>query len=194
LQQSDENGGFEDVVVTIPTEARRTIKSKRFAARPYLLEARAGIGTIVGLVGSTMGIDLWGRIVLGGGLGLSTGGLQLGTYVRARPFVFTSRGEMRLHAIGVELGYATGGFTHLPLYDYPVAHWDWVHWIQPGLIYETRSWRGFNLLGGIGVALPVASSGHHCWEDATSTAPCRHDLPVFPTATIALGYAREDFK
>jgi len=188
--QPDEGDEMEDVIVVIPTHARRIITAKRFAALPCLLEGRGGIGTIVGLVGFTAAVDL-GRIVLGGGAGISGGGPQMGAYARVRPLVFMRHASLRLHALGVEVGYSTGGATRfVGLTEGPTAnaHWNWVHWIQPQLSYETRTWNGFSLLAGIGVAVPVARSGYHCLSEPSAT-PCSHALSAMPTLTGALGYA-----
>jgi len=178
---------------SIPTETRELLRSERFAARPVLLEARTGMAALVGPLGATAAFDPWGRVALGGGLGVSPAGLQLGAYVRARPLVFTSRRWLRLHAIGVELGYATGPYRN---YQMPVgdgethsaysASWERVHWLQPQLIYETRSFRGFNLLAGIGVAVPLASAGYRCLDAIRCSL---HGLDTIPSVTFAVGYA-----
>jgi hypothetical protein len=182
-------------VVEVPGQPWRVIDQKGFAARPYLLEARGGFFGIVGLVGITVGADLAGRLLLGGGFGVSAGGFQMAAYMRGRPLVFKGRSTMRLHALGIEVGYSTGGYTAYNVVGSlmgdgaeRVVHWDWVHWVQPQITYETRTWKGFSLLVGGGLAIPVARSGYHCRVD-TAWNPCGRALSTLPSVTVALGYA-----
>jgi hypothetical protein len=156
-----------------------------------MLELRGGAATVVGLVGATVSFDPWSRLTLGGGLGASPAGVQLGAFARVRPLVFMGRRWARLHAIGLELGYSTGPFKDfiLPVDGGSAAStysWDNVQWLQPQLTYETRSYRGFNLLVGAGVAIPVAKHGFHCLDEMQ----CRSSpIGVLPTVTVGVAWA-----
>ncbi len=72
--------------------------------------------------------------------------------------------------------------------DFAEPGWyqDWLHWLQPLLFYQTQSYRGFNLLGGMGIAIPIARSGYRC-EDAVLCG--QNSLSVVPTISAGLGYA-----
>src|SRR3954468_16428474 len=158
-----------------PEEVQRTIRERSFAARPFMLELRTGVSTIVGLFGVTASYDPWSRLCLGAGLGANTSGMQVAAVARLRPLVFVGKRWARLHAVGVELGYSTGPFsdyhpdlgtdhTGSPTTTYS---YDRVHWLQPQIAYETRSYRGFNLLAGIGVAIPLLTQGYRCLDEAS---------------------------
>jgi len=174
-----------------PEEIRRTIRERTFAARPFMLEARGGLSTIVGLLGATASYDPWSRLCLGAGLGGNTSGIQLAAFARLRPLVFMGKRWARLHAVGLELGYSNGAFHE---YTAPGAHggspsaysYDFVHWLQPQITYETRSYRGFNLLAGVGAAIPLASYGYHCLDPSSCNS--NHLGPLL-TMTIGLGWS-----
>jgi hypothetical protein len=176
-----------------PNEARRAVEQRSFAARPVLLELRGGLGTIVGFGGATVSFDPWSRLAIGAGLGASTSGLQLAAFLRVRPLVFIRQRRARLHALGLEIGYSTGPFRDFlapagdglrPAYD--SYSWDRVHWIEPQLTYETRSYRGFNVLCGLGAEIPIATQGYHCTDPAL--CPARR-IAVLPTVTVGIGWA-----
>ena len=177
---------------SIPTQARRALEQRSFAARPVTLELRGGVGTVVGLVGVTVSFDPWSRLALGVGLGANTSGFQLAGFVRVRPLVFLQRRHERLHALGLEVGYSTGPFRDfsLGLADGQSPNgsysWDRVHWIQPQITYETRSYRGFNLLVGVGAAIPIAERGYRCL-DVSLCSPSH--ISAQPTVTVGVGWA-----
>ena len=177
-----------------PEDAQRTIRERSFAARPFMLELRIGVATIVGMFGATASFDPWSHLCLGVGLGANSSGLQVATFARLRPLVFRGRRWARLHAIGLELGYSTGPYS-----DYKpelgadhtgdprtTYSYDRVHWLQPQVTYETRSYRGFNLLAGVGVEIPLSTQGYHCLEERLCAA---NKLGVLPTFTVGLGWA-----
>jgi len=177
-----------------PEDARRTARERSFAARPFMLELRTGVATIVGMFGATASFDPWSRLCLGVGLGVNTSGLQVAAFARLRPLVFTGRRWARLHAIGLELGYSTGPYS-----DYKpelgadhtgdprtTYSYDRVHWLQPQITYETRSYRGFNVLVGVGVEIPLATQGYHCVDERLCA---ENKLGVLPTFTVGLGWA-----
>ncbi len=156
-----------------------------------MLELRAGIATIVGLIGVTASFDPWSRLSLGVGMGANTSGMQLAGFARVRPLVFMAKRWARLHAVGIELGYSTGPFQYsLPPSglgeNVPIADYDRVHWLQPQLTYETRSYRGLNLLAGVGVEIPLASSGYQCRDEKSCGS---NHLGTLPTVTVGLGWA-----
>jgi hypothetical protein len=175
----------------LSTELRQAIDTRRFALRPYLLEGRIGAGNVVGLVGVTAAVDLLGRVVVGAGAGLNVQGLQLGAYVRGRPAVFLNSTGYRLHAVALELGYCAGPYSPWAVLvgdavtPSGIDRWDWAHWIQPSVGWETRSWNGVNAVVAVGYAFPVHSSGYRCVGDY----PCRADLFAIPTISASLGYA-----
>jgi len=177
-----------------PEWARRSIGEQSFAARPIMLELRTGVATVVGLFGATASFDPWSRLCLGAGLGANSSGAQLAAFGRVRPLVFMGKRWARLHAVGLELGYSTGPFSNAfidsradpsggsgPTYSY-----DRVHWLQPQITYETRSYRGFNLLAGIGVEIPLATQGYHCLKEELCA---ENEIGVLPTFTVGLGWA-----
>ena len=98
----------------------------------------------------------------------------------------------RLHAVGLELGYSTGPFSDQTpdLGGHGDPHvtysYDRVHWFQPQLTYETRSYRGFNLLAGIGVEIPLATHGYHSLDEAHRSESA---IGVLPTFTVGVGWA-----
>jgi len=179
-----------------PEPARRSIRERSFAALPVMLELRTGVATIVGLFGATVSFDPWSRLSLGAGLGANTSGMQVAAFARVRPLVFMGKRWARLHAVGLELGYSSGPFKDDSLdlgADHsgssgPTYAYDRVHWLQPQISYETRSYRGFNLLAGIGVEIPLARQGYHCLNE---TLCSERKLGVLPTFTIGLGWALE---
>jgi len=176
-----------------PESIRRTVREQSFAARPFMLELRGGVSTIVGLLGATASFDPWSRLCLGAGLGGNTSGLQVAAFARLRPLIFMGKRWARLHAVGLELGYSTGPYSD-QTFTSGAGHsdssasysYDRVHWLQPQITYETRSYRGFNLLAGAGAAFPLWSKGYQC------LAPSRCDSnqigPLF-TVTVGLGWA-----
>jgi len=173
--------------------SQHSARENSFASRPVMFELRSGLSTIVGLFGGTVSFDPWSRLSLGAGLGTNTSGLQLAGFVRVRPLVFTAQRTARLHAVGVELGYSVGPFS-----DYriptgmgsgePISSYSYerVQWLQPQLSYETRSYHGFNLLAGVGVAIPIEWHGYRC-SDARGCSSNR--VGGLPTATIGIGWA-----
>lgn len=177
-----------------PEQARRSILERSFAARPFMLELRTGVATIVGWFGATGSFDPWSRLSLGAGLGANTSGLQVAAFARVRPLVFTAKRRARLHAVGLELGYSTGPFSDVPL-DLGADHtgsshasysYDRVHWLQPQITYETRSYHGFNVLAGVGVEVPLATQGYHCLDEKLCA---ENKIGVLPTFTVGLGWA-----
>jgi len=175
-----------------PGKVRRSVREHSFAARPVMLELRAGISTIVGLLGATASFDPWSRLALGAGIGANTSGVQLAGFARVRPLVFKAKRRLRLHAVGIELAYSTGPFQDaLPpsgLGEHtPSAAYDRVHWLQPQITYETRSYHGFNLLAGLGVEIPLASRGYHCLDP--SSCDSHHHISTMPTITVGFGWA-----
>jgi hypothetical protein len=177
-----------------PPTLRKQIVDERFRARPMLFEVRTGFATVVGLAGATLSYDVLNRLALGVGFGANTSGLQVAAFARVRPLVFVSKRWTRLHAIGLELAYSTGPFRdytapagepHGALFG-ATSSWDRVSWVQPQLTYETRSYRGFNLLAGVGAEIPVQHSGYHC-IDRLQCSP--NKLTALPTISIGLGWA-----
>ncbi len=176
-----------------PPDVRRTIEERGFAALPVMVELRGGFGTIVGLFGATMSFDPISRLSLGVGFGANTSGAQFAAFARVRPLVFTGKRWARLHAVGLELGYSTGPFRDFiaPAGDGPdeslsTFSYDRVQWLQPQVTYETRSYRGFNVLGGLGVEIPIARRGYECL-DATRCGS--NHLTALPTVTVGIGWA-----
>ncbi|HYQ04638.1 MAG TPA: hypothetical protein VER96_38455 [Polyangiaceae bacterium] len=173
-------------------EARRAVSEHSFALRPVMFELRTGGATIVGLFGATASFDPWSRLSLGGGFGVNSAGVQVAGFARLRPLVFMGHRRARLHAVGVELGYSTGAYQDYTLDSlygigsYLTYRYDRVHWLQPQLTYETRSYRGFNVLGGVGVALPVAKQGYHCLDQSYCG---QTHISVLPTFTLGVGWA-----
>lgn len=175
----------------LPNEARRLVAERTFAARPMALELRTGLATIVGLLGPTVSFDPWSRMSLGAGVGINTSGLQFAGFARFRPLVFMAQRTARLHAVGVELGYSVGPFEdhQNPLSESgPVStfSYDRVQWLQPQVTYETRSFKGFNLLAGLGVAIPVKTTGYHCLDEPGCNM---NHIGGITTVTFAIGYA-----
>jgi hypothetical protein len=174
----------------VPPAIREAIQERRFAARPVVMEARFGTGTLVGVMGVTASYNPWSFLGLGVGAGLDTGGGQLAAMISIRPVTFVSQRWARLHAIGIELGYSTGPYNDWELGgdggSGATYRWDHVHWAQPLLFYQTQSYRGFNLLAGVGAAIPFAKSGYHCIDTELCGGP--HINGAF-TATAGLGYA-----
>jgi len=151
------------------------------------------VSTIVGLVGATVSFDPWSRLSLGAGLGANTSGVQLAAFARARPLVFVAKRTARLHAVGVELGYSVGPFSDYRVptgmgSEEPVSTFSYerVQWLQPQLTYETRSYHGFNLLAGVGVAIPIEWHGYQCLDPNRCTS---RQIGALPTATIGIGWA-----
>jgi hypothetical protein len=106
-----------------------------------------------------------------------------------RPLVFISQRWARLHAIGLELGYSRGPFKDFVVSpDSPASTYSYegVQWLQPQITYETRSYRGFNLLGGLGVEIPFESHGYQCLVDSECGS---HKISPLPTITLGLGWA-----
>jgi len=177
-----------------PGAALQTARERSFAARPFMLELRTGVATIVGLFGATASFDPWSRLCLGVGLGANTSGMQVAAFARLRPLVLVGRRWARLHAVGLELAYSSGphsdyspelGADHTggPRTTYSYDH---VHWLQPQITYETRSYRGFNVLAGVGVEIPLATQGYHCLDERLCA---ENKLGVLPTFTVGLGWA-----
>ena len=176
-----------------PSEERQRVEARGFAALPVMFELRSGIATVVGLFGATVSFDPISRLSLGAGFGANTSGVQLAAFARVRPLVFTGRRWARLHAVGLELGYSTGPFRDYlaPAGDGPdeslsTYSYDRVHWLQPQITYETRSYRGFNLLGGVGVEIPIARRGYTCLDPMRCN---EQPLGVLPTITVGVGWA-----
>jgi hypothetical protein len=176
-----------------PTAVRRAVREHTFALLPVLLELRGGVSTIVGLVGVTASFDPFSRLTLGAGFGANTSGMQFAGFARVRPLIVTAGRSARLHAVGVELGYSTGPFR-----DYIAAtgtgadsthstySYDRVQWLQPQITYETRSYRGFNLLAGVGVEIPLKWQGYQCidpWRCGSN------HIGTLPTITFGVGWA-----
>ena len=172
----------------VPVQTRHLLEERRFAARPLVLEARLGTGTIVGAIGVTASYSPWSFLSFGAGAGANLAGGQFAGFVAVRPITFLSKRWSRLHAIGVELGYSTGPFTDSIGESYYAYSWDRVHWFQPLLFYQTQSYRGVNLLAGIGAAIPFAETGYHCHDVVAcgGSGPSIHGLT---TVTAGLGYA-----
>jgi hypothetical protein len=167
-------------------------KPRSFSDLPVMFELRGGVGTIVGLFGATISFDPWSRLTLGAGFGANTSGLQLAGFLRVRPLVFRARRRSRLHAIGLEIGYAAGPYEDFipPAGDgdsvSSTYSWDRVQWLQPQVTYETRSYHGFNLLGGLGVEIPIAKTGYHCLDAMQCST---NHLTTLPTFTVGVGWA-----
>jgi hypothetical protein len=163
----------------------------RFAARPLLTEARVGMATLVGGAGVTMSYDPWSRLAFGAGFGTNRAGLQLAAYARFRPVVGLNTRTARLHALTVELGYSTGphensffsvdgsGSTE------PTWRYERAGWLQPEIAYETRSFGGFNLRIGAGLAILLHHTDAECIDDSCDV----QKLSVIPSVGLALGYA-----
>jgi len=176
-----------------PTNARRIVRERGLAARPAVVELRGGVATVVGLLGVTMSFAPISRLSLGAGFGANTSGVQLAAFARVRPLVLTSNRWACLHAIGFELGYSTGPFRDYlaPAGDGPDSSlatfsYERVQWLQPQLTYETQSFRGFNLLAGLGVEIPIAHRGYQCLDALRCTS---NHLTALPTATVGVGWA-----
>ncbi|HYQ29338.1 MAG TPA: hypothetical protein VER04_19040 [Polyangiaceae bacterium] len=177
-----------------PDDARRTNRERSFGARPFMLELRTGVATIVGLFGASASFDPWSRLCVGAGFGANSSGMQVAGFARLRPLVFIGRHWARLHAVGLELGYSTGPYSDYHP-DLGTDHsgepsttfsYDRVHWLQPQITYETRSSGGLNLLVGVGVAIPFAAQGYHCLDEKLCSGS---ELFVLPTFTVGLGWA-----
>jgi hypothetical protein len=176
----------------VPVQTYERIDQKRFAARPLLVEMRAGFGTIVGLLGVTVSYHPWSFLGFGAGAGVSGGGGQVGAFVQLRPITFVTHHFARLHGIGAELGYSTGPYSESIMdidYGAPVAGYayDRVHWLEPMLFYQTQSYRGFNLVLGTGLAFSIAKSGYHCI--GTEPCPAQQRTEFTPVFTAGVGYA-----
>lgn len=171
-----------------PMEDRRSIRERSFAAKPVMVELRTGFGTIVGLAGATISFDPWSRLCLGVGLGANTAGVQLAAFARVRPLVFMSKRRARLHAVGVELGYSRGPFDFFAIGERSGLTYTYerVQWLQPQITYETRSYRGFNLLAGVGLEIPIEKSGFRCIDQWDCYS---QPLSALPTVTLGLGWA-----
>jgi hypothetical protein len=155
-----------DVIGGVPSEARRRVDEKRFAARPFLLQLRLGSGTIVGPLGITASFTPWSFLSFGAGVGGNSEGPQLGAFAAVRPLSFVSHRHGLLQGVGVELGYSTGAYDDRFVVPSSDAAWDRVHWLEPLAFYELRTLGGFDLLAGMGVAVPLGSSGYRCSDEA----------------------------
>lgn len=174
-------------------DPQHSARQNSFVSRPLMFELRSGLSTVVGLFGGTVSFDPWSRLSLGAGLGTNTSGLQLCAFARVRPLVFTAKRTARLHAVGAELGYSVGPFSDYRIptgmgSSEPISSYSYerVQWLQPQLTYETRSYRGFNLLAGVGVAIPIEWHGYQCLDPKRCNS---NRISTLPTATIGVGWA-----
>lgn len=170
----------------VPVQTRQRIDERRFSARPLVVEARGGGATLVGAVGVTASYQPWSWVGLGAGAGANLAGGQFGAFLALRPISFLSQRWARLHGIGVELGYSTGPFRDYSESGPGAEFWARVHWAQPMIFYQTQSYRGVNLVAGLGAAIPFAKSGYHCDNASLCT---ERALGTLPAVTAGLGYA-----
>ncbi len=173
----------------------------RFSDRPLHLEARAGFGTLVGLLGATAGYNVHDRIELGAGGGVNIWGPMGGAYVRLRP-VGGPRPNGRLHAFSIDLGVSAGPWRdafagwfpamgHGDPDDYERYHSDLAVWLQGELSWETWSVSGFTLRLGAGYATMLNRSDIVCYNAARPDESCGASGAVTTVGvfTVALGYA-----
>lgn len=175
-----------DVIGGVRSDAQRRMDEERFAARPFVLQLRLGSGTIVGPLGITAAFCPSTFFAFGAGVGGNSQGPQLGAFVAARPLSFVSRRHGLLQGVGIELGYSTGAYDDRFIAPSSAAAWEHVHWLEPLAFYELRTLAGFDLLAGVGVAVPFAASGYHC-DDA---AHCGSSEPTaIVNFSVGVGFA-----
>jgi hypothetical protein len=168
-------------------------KVNSFSDHTIQLQAVVGFGTIVGLAGATVGVNLGERINVGGGMGANLLGLQLAGYCRLRPFVWQIQAAPdHVGALALELAYVRGpsrgvmfggGFQG----EQPDYSWKFVQWAQFGVFYEKIiSTRFVTLIGG-SLAFPIASSD--CSATASDGSYIACDSTNKPKPLIGFTYA-----
>jgi hypothetical protein len=155
--------------------------------RRLVVEGVAGFGTPVGLAGVIARFDVVPWISIGGGGGLSPGGVEYTGLVLGRPVLV--RGLKALTALTLEAGYSAGGTydvnpNHSCLindcrqeWTHPVYHLRNAQWIDVEAGVEVRFLSGvsFRVFGGIAkLANPHSATckTYDLQTDAWTPAPC----------------------
>jgi hypothetical protein len=194
------------LLVPVPAVAQTRVAPSssipRFSDRPFQIQGRYGIDTLVGLVGLTGCYDLHENLGFGAGVGTNMAGRQLAVFVRGRPVTWVAKGfgwkVPSLSAIGIEAGLSSG-----PARDPPLGlgepsvgpsgdrTWREVDWLQGELQYERRFSSGFTMVLGVGVAAPVRHTGFRCGGEADwcrTHAVLTHGVWFSYTNTVAFAF------
>lgn len=167
---------------------RHRPEARPWRDRPLALEAQAGLGAPLGLVGAAFDWSpsagfSWNA---GAGLGGSNQSLQLGTAVRLRIIVANG------FAVGAEGGLSVGRYeerSDCPSGRCPPAYsWDHAVWGHIGLLLERRTEAGLTLrwsFGGAGIFNVASAECVRC--DATDEPNMWHT--ALPYTLIAAGWA-----
>jgi hypothetical protein len=174
----------------------------RFADTVPHLELRVGGGTLVGLIGATVGANVEDWLELGGGAGFGLGGPAGGAYARFRPARLASARGRRLHAVTAEVGYSLSKFAwsseqgnlfsamgHDSRREERTA--DLAHFAQYDVGWETRSAGGFSLRVAIGVAIMLNSGNLKCKQMDGGNVVAEANCPsgfALPTLTFGVGF------
>ena len=173
---------------------------RKFSDRPFTVQIRTGVDTLVGLIGLAASYDVDDHLALGLGFGTNAAGLQLAALARVRPFIWQNHRTRTLKALGFEASYSTGptrwvGVT-IPAdgsgmfgLDEDTLHWNRVHWLAGEVVYEVRTLSGFGFTVGSGLAVAAYAKGAWCSGDVQWCASDARSSPgVLWTVTVGLGH------
>jgi hypothetical protein len=191
---AQEARAFDEPKSEAPPSRTRTHVPKRRHFDDQLLhfEVRFGFGTLVGLAGAVSALELHDRLTVGGGMGVTTGGLAFGAFARVRP-IAGARRSGRLHALTIECGYSLSQLR-MPapsswLTSWPERHSaigsDLAQFLQFEVGWETKASSGFNLRLGLGIAGLLNPSSFRCEVVGSEPRSCGN-LTV-PTFTVGVG-------
>ena len=203
-QQPGDWGGVsaEEETEPIKPPAEPEVEPRSFSDRPGHVMLQVGAGTLVGLLGVTVGYSVHDRLELGAGFGTNGLGSMGGPYVRVRPAV-TTRGRNRtLHAFAIDLGLSVGKLSyqqnvgagalgHTRTDEWPHYHSDLALFLQTEFSWEMVKLGGFSMRGGGGLATLLNRGSIECDPSLADTAAagCGNPPSFFPVLLFALGTA-----
>jgi hypothetical protein len=188
---------------TAVDETDDTVDDRRqFDAQRFHAGSEFGVGVPFGDLGLYVEVNVWDRLALGIGGGISYWGLAGGTYARLRPIVWGGEGRHVLNAITVEAGYAymsyggdpLGGLHLFPCIEechpsaYHVSVGSHIGALSIGL--EHALWNGFTLRYAVGGARLLATPKWRC-ELEGRPAACADAEPEhrFAVVSFAVSHA-----
>jgi hypothetical protein len=179
----------------------------RFDDQHFGIEARAGFGTDVGLIGIVAEYTPIDWITVGGGIGDNPWGVIGGVHARFRLYEPQALLGLR-RALTLEVGYSRGRYSTLPWTDVfaslcegspsdvggncyrPNVTPEVVNWGQVELGWETRHRSGISFRPAIGIATLLGQPEWKCTVESGS-APCvagKLPVPTTVVLSLALGF------
>ena len=185
------------------TNARASGPPTRFDDQHFGVEARAGIGTSVGLIGIVGEYTPIDWLTVGVGIGDNPWGIVGDAHARFRLYEPTPKAGKR-RALTLELAYSRGRYGALPWFDVfasmcegspndvggncysPRVGPEVVNWAQVELGWEIRYRSGISLRPSIGIARLLGEPDWKCSIES-GPAPCvAGKLPAPTTLVLSL--------